>query len=144
MPPAAQLAGTYISPRDVSSWLKRWAGILARPWESASPSPLPAAAPAQMVRGLLLLSNRRICTEGADGRIFEVTREREIVWEYVSPFFYTPGPSPIARGSEDGGGKYVSKPTQQIYRAYRVPYEWVPQHQKPHGKGRNPSGQLEV
>ncbi len=64
-----------------------------------------------------LPNGNTLITEGADGRIFEVTREREIVWEYVSPFFYTRDPR--------------FKPTQQIYRAYRVPYEWVPQLQKP-------------
>ena len=31
--------------------------------------------------------NTLIC-EGAPGRIFEVTPSREIVWEYVNPFFY--------------------------------------------------------
>jgi hypothetical protein len=53
-----------------------------------------------------------------DDVIYEVTKEREIVWEYVSPFFFT---SPDPR----------FKPTQQIYRAYRVPYDWVPQRPKP-------------
>ncbi len=51
-----------------------------------------------------------LITEGADGRVFELTPEREIVWEYVSPYF----------GKTD--------PTRHhMFRAYRVPYEWVPQ-----------------
>jgi len=49
--------------------------------------------------------NTLIC-EGGRGRIFEVTRDLEIVWEYVVP-----------RG--------VS------YRAYRVPYDWIPQLDEP-------------
>jgi arylsulfotransferase ASST len=31
--------------------------------------------------------NTLIC-EGCHGRIFEVTRERQVVWEYVSPYFF--------------------------------------------------------
>ena len=58
--------------------------------------------------------NTLIC-EGAKGRIFEVTREGEIVWEYVSPPF----------------SRLAPKPDYIIYRAYRVPYEWVPQLEKP-------------
>lgn len=71
-----------------------------------------------------LPNGNTLITEAVDGRIFEVTREREIVWEYVSPFFFTPNPR--------------FKPTQQIYRAYRVPYDWVPQLPKPVEKAVNP------
>ena len=66
-------------------------------------------------------------TESVDGRLFEVTPDREIVWEYMSPFFETPVASPRVSPRELQG----VKPTPQIYRAYRVPYEWVPQLQKP-------------
>ena len=52
--------------------------------------------------------------EGAHGRIFEVTKEHDIVWEYVSPFY--------ADEKETQNG---------VYRAYRVPYDWVPQAPKP-------------
>ena len=31
--------------------------------------------------------NTLIC-EGAKGRFLEVTRDKEVVWEYISPFFY--------------------------------------------------------
>ena len=44
--------------------------------------------------------------------MFELTEEKEIVWEYVSPFF-----------SDD------ETPTHRIYRAHRVPYDWIPQPQ---------------
>ena len=36
-----------------------------------------------------LPNGNTLITEGADGRVFEVTAEKEIVWEYVSPFFGT-------------------------------------------------------
>jgi hypothetical protein len=58
-----------------------------------------------------------LITEGLNGRIFEVIPEREIVWEYMSPFFHSRNPR--------------FKPMNEVYRAYRVPYEWVPQLKKP-------------
>jgi hypothetical protein len=51
--------------------------------------------------------NTLIC-EGDRGRIFEVTPEKDIVWEYIYP------------GST---GEYKNN---DVYRAYRVPPEWVP------------------
>ena len=54
-----------------------------------------------------------LITEGADGRIFEVTAEHEIVWEYISPYY----------------GK--SRNHNMVYRAYRVPYWWIPQVERP-------------
>jgi hypothetical protein len=61
-----------------------------------------------------LPNGNTLITEGSDGRIFEVTKEHEIVWEYISPY--------------DGKGKAK---LNMVYRAYRVPYEWVPQLNKP-------------
>lgn len=59
-----------------------------------------------------LPNGNTLITEGADGRIFEVTREHEIVWEYISP--------------------YKNKiNANMVYRAYRVPYNWVPQLEQP-------------
>jgi hypothetical protein len=55
-------------------------------------------------------------TEGANGRIFEVTPEYEITWEYISPYFSD------------------NMATNLIYRAYRVPYEWIPQLERPEEK----------
>ena len=61
-----------------------------------------------------LPNGNTMITEGADGRIFEVTPDGEIVWEYVSPYF----------------GE-VQSATNRVYRAYRVPYDWVPQLARP-------------
>jgi len=63
-----------------------------------------------------LPNGNTLVTEGAGGRIFEVTQNHEIVWEYVSPY----------KGREDK--------INMIYRAYRLPYEWVPQVAKPEEK----------
>ncbi|MBN1188887.1 MAG: aryl-sulfate sulfotransferase [Dehalococcoidales bacterium] len=54
-----------------------------------------------------------LITEGGCGRLIEVTPACEIVWEYVSPYF-----------SKKMQGNH-------IYRAYRVPYDWAPQADKP-------------
>jgi len=61
-----------------------------------------------------LPNGNTMITEGADGRVFEVTSEGDIVWEYVSPFLNDEPPV-----------------NNIIYRAYRVPYDWVPQLTKP-------------
>ena len=60
-----------------------------------------------------LPNGNTLVTEGPGGRLFEVTTEGEIVWEYVHPTFTG------ARGSNS------------IYRAYRLPYEWIPQIDRP-------------
>ena len=56
--------------------------------------------------------NTLIC-EGSDGRFLEVRPDCQTVWEYISPFW--------------------NRKTRhnQVYRAYRVPYDWVPQLDKP-------------
>ena len=61
-----------------------------------------------------LPNGNTMITEGADGRIFEVTAEGEIVWEFISPYF----------GEE-------RTDHNMIYRAYRVPYDWIPQLERP-------------
>ena len=58
-----------------------------------------------------LPNGNTLIDEGADGRLFEVMPDKTIVWEYVSPYF----------DLEDGNR------TNRIYRAQRVPYDWVPQ-----------------
>lgn len=63
-----------------------------------------------------LPNGNTLITEGSDGRIFEVTPQHELVWEYINPYF-----NKIA-------GNYS---VNMVYRAYRVPYEWVPQLEKP-------------
>jgi hypothetical protein len=60
-----------------------------------------------------LPNGNTLITEGADGRVFEVTSKHEIVWEYISPYF-------------DKGGTQ-----NMVYRAYRLPYDWIPQLARP-------------
>lgn len=56
-----------------------------------------------------LPNGNTLITNGAVGQIQEVTPDHEIVWEYISPYYNTKG-------------KY-----NLVYRAYRVPYDYVPQ-----------------
>ena len=58
-----------------------------------------------------LPNGNTLITEGSDGRIFEVTVDHEIVWEYINPY------------KDDNEGPSMN----MVYRAYRVPYEWIPQ-----------------
>ena len=55
-----------------------------------------------------LPNGNTMITEGSDGRLLEVTPDHEIVWEFINPYM-------------DG------RNMNMVYRAYRVPYEWVPQ-----------------
>ena len=60
-----------------------------------------------------LVNGNTLVTEGAGGRVFEVTNDGTIVWEYMNPLFAGP------RSSND------------VYRAYRLPYDWLPQIERP-------------
>jgi hypothetical protein len=60
-----------------------------------------------------LPNGNTLVTAGAGGRMFEVTREGAIVWEYMYPQF---------SGANSSNA---------VYRAYRVPYSWIPQLMRP-------------
>lgn len=59
-----------------------------------------------------LPNGNTLITQGSDGRVFEVTPAHEIVWEFINPYYSNTTPTHT---------------TNMVYRAYRVPYEWVPQ-----------------
>ncbi len=60
-----------------------------------------------------LPNGNTLITEGSGGRIIEVAPNHKIVWEYISPYW----------------GKRSR--LNMLYRAYRAPYEWVPQRDLP-------------
>jgi hypothetical protein len=60
-----------------------------------------------------LPNGNTLIAEGSGGRIIEVTPEHELVWEYISPYWGT------------------LMHMNLVYRAYRLPYEWVPQLGRP-------------
>lgn len=57
-----------------------------------------------------LPNGNTLITEGCYMRMFEVTPEKEVVWEFIAPF---------------------KNMREMVYRAYRYPYEYVPQLEKP-------------
>jgi hypothetical protein len=63
-----------------------------------------------------LPNGNTLIVEGTRGRVIEVTRDLEVVWEYISPYLWD-STTPSVRNL--------------VYRAYRVPYGWVPQLPKP-------------
>lgn len=65
-----------------------------------------------------LPNGNTLIDEGYDGRFFQVTPKGEIVWEYVSPYF----------GSLYGNvpGVKPGIPSNWVYRAQPVPYDWAP------------------
>jgi len=56
-----------------------------------------------------LPNGNTLITAGAGGRMFEVMPDGTIIWEYMYPLFSGPNAS------------------NAVYRAYRVPYGWIPQ-----------------
>ncbi|AEF86693.1 conserved hypothetical protein [Treponema primitia ZAS-2] len=62
-----------------------------------------------------LPNGNTLITEGSNGRIFEITRDYKTAWEYINPYSRL-------QGRLQGN---------LVYRAYRVPYEWVPQLDHP-------------
>jgi outer membrane protein assembly factor BamB len=63
-----------------------------------------------------LPNGNTLITEGTGGRLFEVTNDGTIVWEYINPLF------------ANGAGP---RPSNAVYRAYRLPYGWIPQLEYP-------------
>ncbi|MBN2060372.1 MAG: aryl-sulfate sulfotransferase [Deltaproteobacteria bacterium] len=60
-----------------------------------------------------LPNGNTMITVGCGGIMIEVTPKHELVWEYISPYYA------------------ANRNTNLVYRAYRVPYDWVPQLKKP-------------
>ena len=58
-----------------------------------------------------LPNGNTLITEADVGRVFEITASGEVVWEYAPDWVDT---------TQFMGGA--------VYRAYRIPYWWVPKH----------------
>ena len=67
-----------------------------------------------------LPNGNTLITEGSGGRIIEVTADHALVWEYISPYW----------------GRHF--PMNMVYRAYRVPYDWIPQVDPPEERAIEP------
>jgi hypothetical protein len=64
-----------------------------------------------------LPNGNTLIAETTYGRITEVTPGNEIVWEYISPYSVS-----------------EKVHSSRMFRAYRVPYEWIPQLERPEEK----------
>ncbi len=74
------------------------------------------------ISGMQRLPNgNTLITEGAGGRVFEVTNDRQIVWEFMN-----------------APANATSRTPATIYRAYRIPYGWLAQVAKPQEKAVTP------
>ncbi len=61
--------------------------------------------------------NTMIC-EGNFGRLFEVTSDGQVVWEYINPYFGAPA------------GQLTSPPTNAVFRAFRYTAEEIARAQR--------------
>lgn len=80
-----------------------WGGMMGITSMSKFYSPLISSAQR-------LPNGNTLIDEGCSCRLFEVTPDKEVVWEYIAPF---------------------KNEAPFLYRAYRYPYEYVPQLPKP-------------
>ena len=109
-PNPTALNGQNIFARPTSRVLEIDPVTLKLVWSYTSPTFF-----ATNISGAQRLPNgNTLVTEGPSGRVFEVTKDGAIVWEYVFPMF-TAG----------------ARPTNSVYRAYRLPYGWIPQLARP-------------
>jgi hypothetical protein len=71
-----------------------------------------------------LPNGNTLIDEGASGRVFEVTPDKKVVWEFVNPF----GDEVVGGPAGPGCTANVLPGTTGniVYRAYRVPAAWVP------------------
>jgi hypothetical protein len=78
-----------------------------------------------------LPNGNTLITESHCGRIFEVTRDCEIVWEYINP-----------HDLAQRDGVFLS----DVFRGYRYPYGWVPQLDQPVERAVRPpaNGQFRI
>ena len=89
-------------------------------WEYKDPHPMTFFTPF-MGAAQRLANGNTLITEAAFGRIFEVTVDGEMVWEYVVPDFATYK----GLGAEEIEG-YFGYPANAVFRAYKYTPEEVP------------------
>ncbi|GAA4389021.1 aryl-sulfate sulfotransferase [Tsukamurella soli] len=73
-----------------------------------------------------LPNGNTLITEGMQGRLFQVTPDGDVVWEYHSPYLgYGVAGEPEVRETRVPGVDRLTR-TALVYRAQAVPFEWVP------------------
>jgi hypothetical protein len=107
--------GTNSLTRDSSRILEINPVTFEKVWEYSTPGTEHWQFYSWYVSNAQRLPNgNTLVNEGMDGRFFELTPDKQIVWEYMSP--YQGNREPISR---------------RVFRAYRIPYGWIPQLQRP-------------
>ncbi|MGN7777951.1 aryl-sulfate sulfotransferase [Mycolicibacterium sp. 22603] len=73
-----------------------------------------------------LPNGNTLITEGMQGRLFQVTPDGDVAWEYHSPYQgYGVAGEPEVKQTRVAGVDRLSL-TALVYRAQAVPFEWVP------------------
>ncbi|MGW5107794.1 arylsulfotransferase family protein [Nocardia sp. NPDC004123] len=73
-----------------------------------------------------LPNGNTLITEGMNGRIFQVTPDGQVVWEYLSPYEgHGVAGEPEVHEPRVPGVDRLSR-TRLVYRAQAVPFDWVP------------------
>jgi hypothetical protein len=73
-----------------------------------------------------LPNGNTLITEGMQGRLFQVTPDGKVVWEYYSPSigYEVTGSSASSEPHGQEGGRVTS--TTLVYRSQAVPHNWIP------------------
>ncbi|MDV3129531.1 arylsulfotransferase family protein [Mycobacterium sp. 21AC1] len=73
-----------------------------------------------------LPNGNTLITEGMQGRIFQVTADGDVVWEYHSPYqgYGVAGEPEVKQARVPGVDRLTL--TALVYRAQAVPFEWAP------------------
>ncbi|WP_280420087.1 aryl-sulfate sulfotransferase [Nocardia carnea] len=73
-----------------------------------------------------LPNGNTLITEGMQGRLFQVTADGDVVWEYHSPYegYGVAGEPEVREPRVPGVDRLTLTPL--VYRAQSVPFEWVP------------------
>ncbi len=121
LPDRMSIDGTKVDIRDHSRILEIDPTTLKVVWSYVGSDTTTGMMPmitnttfySQLISAAQRLPNgNTMITEGCFSRMFEVTPDKEVVWEYRAPFT-------------------KESPAQFIYRAYRYPYSYVPQLDTP-------------
>ena len=73
-----------------------------------------------------LPNGNTLITEGMQGRLFQVTPDGDVVWEYHSPYQgYGVAGEPEVKQTRVPGVDRLTR-TALVYRSQAVPFDWVP------------------
>lgn len=77
-----------------------------------------------------LPNGNTLITEGMQGRLFQITPEGKVVWEYCSPYVGNGAPGKPGEGPAGTEKGQRTWNTPLIYRSYAVSDDWIPESAK--------------